>query len=362
MKPVLVLGGYGNFGKRIVAALVSSKIPVVIAGRSAKKAHDYAGSLKSEYVSVATFDAFVGLGRQLDDLQPSVVINTCGPFQNNDYSILETCLENKVSYIDLADGREFVNGVVRYHEDAVRANTCLISGASTVPALSSAVIEHFKDDFSEFSKIKFGISPGQKAERGLATTQGILSYTGRPLKPSAGSVQMRYGWQDLHKVKFPTLGARWMSNCDIPDLDLLPQKYGFKDVRFSAGLELSIVHLGLWGMSWLVRLGFPLSLEKHAAFLLKMSNFFDRFGSADGGMFVDLEGLDKGGKPYRRKWFIEAYDGDGPHIPTIPAIVLARKIATGKNMTSGAFPCVGLVSLQEYLKELGPKKVESFQS
>ncbi|MCG8492439.1 MAG: saccharopine dehydrogenase NADP-binding domain-containing protein [Sneathiellales bacterium] len=362
MKPVLVLGGYGNFGKRIVAALISSEIPTIIAGRSSEKACDFAVGLKSDHVSVAVFDAFADLGKQLEDLQPSVVINTCGPFQNNDYSILETCLKHSVPYIDLADGREFVNGVVRYHEDAVRANTCLISGASTVPALSSAVIEHFKEDFSEFSKIRFGISPGQKAERGLATTQGILSYTGRPLKPSAGSVQTRYGWQDLQKVNFPTLGARWMSNCDIPDLDLLPRKYGFEEVRFSAGLELGIIHLGLWGLSWLIRLGFPLYLENHAAFLLKMSNFFDRFGSVDGGMFVDLEGLDKEGKPCRRKWFIEAYDGDGPHIPTIPAIILARKIAQAEPMASGAFPCLGLVTLEEYLEELLTRKFKTFQS
>ena len=38
MKKALVLGGYGNFGKRICEALLKTSIPVTIAGRNKKKA------------------------------------------------------------------------------------------------------------------------------------------------------------------------------------------------------------------------------------------------------------------------------------------------------------------------------------
>ena len=41
--------------------------------------------------------------------------------------------------------------------------------------------------------LRYGISPGQKAERGLATTEGILTYVGKPLRAFAGDDGPPYG-------------------------------------------------------------------------------------------------------------------------------------------------------------------------
>ena len=95
---------------------------------------------------------------------------------------------------------------------------------------------------------------------------------------------------------YPDIGRRWMSNCEIPDLDLLPAKYGVEKIRFSAGMELSVVHLGLWLLSWAVRLKFPFDLPTYAPALLKTSLWFDRFGSADGGMHMIVEGENHAGQ------------------------------------------------------------------
>jgi hypothetical protein len=350
MRSVLILGGYGNFGKRIARALVKAQVPIIIVGRD----HDKAQALSSELgplVQPVTFDVNQDLAAQLDRLQPCAVVNTCGPFQTADYRVAETCIAQGVHYIDLADAREFVMGITQLDETAKAKGVAIVSGASTVPGLSSAVLEHFKHEFASIDSLRFGISPGQKAERGLATTQGILTYVGKPLAPFAGH-ERAYGWQDVHRQEYPGLGKRWMANCEIPDLDVLPAHYGIRSIRFSAGLELAPMHLGLWALSWLVRLGLPLNLPKHAASLLKASNWFDRFGSADGGMHVIMEGTAPDGSSYTRQWFIIAKDGYGPYIPTIPAIVLAKKIAAGASPAPGAYPCVALVSLEEYLAEL----------
>jgi hypothetical protein len=198
----------------------------------------------------------------------------------------------------------------------------------------------------------FGISPGQQAERGLATTQGILTYVGKLLKPFAGAERPVYGWQDIYCQDYPELGKRWMANCDIPDLDLLPERYSIRSIRFSAGLELSALHLGLWLLSWAVRVGLPLNLSQHADSLLTTSNWFNSYGTAHGGMHVILRGKGAGDQPHERRWFIIAKDGDGPQIPCVPAIVLAKRLACGESLKAGAYPCVGLVSLEEYMEEL----------
>lgn len=359
MRSVLILGGYGNFGKRIAQALVRAKVPVLIAGRDLSKAEALASEL-GDLVQPVAFDVNLDLAAQLACLKPCAVVNTCGPFQTADYRAAETCIAHGVHYIDLADGRSFVTGITQLDAAAKAKSVCVISGASTVPGLSSAVLEHFKHEFASIDSLRFGISPGQKAERGLATTQGILTYVGKPLTPFVGHAKA-YGWQNVHRQAYPGLGKRWMANCDIPDLDVLPPHYGIRSIQFSAGLELAPLHLGLWALSWLVRLGVPLNLPRHAAMLLSASNWFDRFGSADGGMHVIITGTAPDGTPHSRQWFIIAKDGYGPYIPTIPAIVLAKKVAVGLSPLPGAYPCVGQVTLVEYLAELKEYPIQAIE-
>ncbi len=80
------------------------------------------------------------------------------------------------------------------------------------------------------------------------------------------------GWQDIYRQTYPEIGNRWMANCDIPDLDLLPSHYKINEIHFSAGMESRFLHFSIWLTSWLVRLKLPIKLAKHAKFLLKLSH------------------------------------------------------------------------------------------
>ncbi len=362
---VLILGGYGNFGKRIATALAKDGIAIIIAGRDEEKAKNLHSLLQEKYpnsnIEIAIFDAAKNLSSQLEKLAAAVVINTAGPFQNANYDIAKTCINHGINYIDLADGRDFVREISTLDDAAKKSGSLVISGASTVPALSSAVLEKYKNRFDKIDKMIFGVSPGQKASRGLATTKGILSYIGKPLKSHAGVDKTRYGWQDLYCITYPAnLGNRLMANCDIPDLDLLPKRYNIGSIRFSAGMESFALHLGIWLTSWLVRLGLLINLEKHAKLLLKTSFLFDFLGTDAGGMHVILKGT-KNGLKKEVRWFIIAKNGDGPQIPTIPAIILAKKIIRGQIAQSGALPCVAMVSLEEYLAELKEFAVSTYE-
>ncbi len=363
MRPILILGGYGNFGKRIATQLAQAGYPVRIAGRNLPKANQLANQLCSQFgEGIATpisCNIEQDLPVLLPTLKPAVVIHTCGPFQGADYHVAEQCLAHGIHYIDLADGRDYVCHITQLNAAAQQAGVCIISGASTVPALSSAVIDHVRPAYARLTHLTFGISPGQKAERGLATTQGILSYVGKPLTPYAGH-PTPYGWQNLYRHRFPDIGSRWMANGDIPDLDLFPTRYGLKSIRFSAGLELSFLHLGLWALGWLVRLGLPLQLPRYASLLWRTSNLFDALGSADGGMFLHLQGINTQGTPQETQWHIIAKAGDGPHIPTIPAILLAQKLSQANHsLPAGAYPCVGLIPLADYLAALSPYAIRT---
>lgn len=357
----MVLGGYGNFGKRISRVLAAKGVCVLIVGRNGEKATQLAQSI-GRNAEALEFDATVSLSDALAAHRPAVVINTVGPFQGQGYEVAKTCISNGVHYIDLADGRDFVGGISELNDIAKAAGVAVISGASTVPALTDAVLSEFKSDFHTMDHLKFGISPGQGAERGLATTKAILGYVGKRLRDFPGIHDNVFGWQDIYRQEYPALGNRWMANCEIPDLDLLPDRYGLRTIQFSAGMELGVVHIGIWCLSGLVRIGLPLNLPKFAAPLLRISNLFNRFGSSDGGMHIVIKGT-KAGDPddiVERCWFVVARDGDGPHIPTVPAIVLAKRIADGETPDPGAYPCLGLLNLDEYLEELTELNVQTF--
>jgi len=351
MPEILILGGYGNFGQRIATALAQSGYAIVIAGRDRNKADLCANRIRTNYpgavVTTAHIDIHTNLAAQLKEIKPGVVINTCGPFQGKDYTVAECCIDNRIHYIDLADARDYVAGISSLDQRAKAAGVHIVTGASTVPGLSSAVLEAYKDQFSEIDSLRYGISPGHKIDLGLATAQSLLSYIGQRLKPFAGHPRP-YGWQHTYRQQFPVLGARWMSLCDVPDLDILPNYYGIKSIQFSAGMELTLVHGSLWALGWLRRWGVPLNLPKYAPLMLRLKRWLDWLGTNDGGMHITLQGKDRDDQPKTLDWFIIARDGDGPQIPTIPAIVLARKLVSNALDLKGAMPCVGLVSLSEY--------------
>jgi ribosomal protein S17E len=365
MKQVLVIGGYGNFGKRIASALVKNNISVIIAGRDHQKAialrDELTKTTADTIISVAAFDANKELVEQLIKLKPAIVINTVGPYQTADYSIPKMCLTHGAHYLDLADARQYVANIGSLDAIAKQHQAIAISGASTVPGLSSVVLEHYKDKFKTIESLKYGISPGQKASRGLATTESILTYLGKPLAPTGNNKKIRYGWQDLYRQNYPELGNRWMANCDIPDLTIFPIKYNINEIQFSAGMESSLLHLGMWFTSWLVRIGLPLKLSNHANTLLSFSHYFDFLGTDNGGMHMIISGIDHAGKPLTIKWFLIAKNGDGPQIPCVPAIIMAKKIINDEYNDYGAHTCTGLVTLEECLNELKEFDIKQYQ-
>lgn len=138
-KKVLVLGGYGNFGERICSALAQDDCELYIAGRS----HDKAQQLAQKLGAIACVldhqapDFLV----QLQHIKPDILIHTSGPFQGQNYHIADACIKVGCHYIDIADGRAYVRDITQLNAAAQQAKVLVVSGASSLPALSSAVVD-----------------------------------------------------------------------------------------------------------------------------------------------------------------------------------------------------------------------------
>jgi hypothetical protein len=142
----------------------------------------------------------------------------------------------------------------------------------------------------------------------------------------------------------------------LPDTALLPQRYpGIESIETRAGLELGVLHLGLSLLSTLVARGLIRSLVPWSRALKFTAGTLRSFGSDAGAMHVIVEGS-RAGQRYRRHWAIVAEKDHGPFIPVTAASVLAKRLSGVAGYAPlalrGAQPCLGLVGLDEFMREL----------
>jgi hypothetical protein len=347
---ILVLGGYGHFGGRICRALTGDpSIRLAVAGRDAVRAEAFAAPLGADAVGIDHRSGdFAG---RLAGIRPQLVVHTAGPFQGQDYSVAEACVAAGAHYVDLADGRGFVSGIDRLDARARERGVLVVSGASTLPAVSSAIVDALREAVAGMNQIEISIAPAQRIPRGAATLASVLTYCGRPFtRLEDGQWRTVHGWQSIRRHAYRTLGTRWMAACDVPDLELFPRRYpGVRTVTFDAALELWPLQWGMWLMAVASRVGLVRDWSPHAGWLQRLAALFDRFGSDLGGMQVRLRGPG-GGVDCE----LTAPAGQGPEIPALPAVILARKLAAGSLRTRGATPCMGLFDLDEFREAAAP--------
>lgn len=366
MSGVLVLGGYGVHGTRICELL--ARVPalaICVAGRRLEPGIALAQRLGTGGARPVQLDRDRAddVSAYLREQRPDVVIDAVGPFQGRDYGLAERVMTHGAHWIDLGDDRRYVTGITALDARARARGVLVTSGASTVPALSTAVVERLVADLDSLDSIELGISPGQRSPRGLATARSVLSYCGKPIQivAPAGRTVGR-GWSGLVRHRYPPpVGGRWLSAVDLPDIALLAEQYpGIESIELRAGLELSVLHLGLSLLSVLVARGWIASLEPAARLLRGVAGVLDPLGSAAGAMHVTVRGH-AGGRHLARHWTLVAERDDGPYVPAAAASVLVKRLCGAPGYAPlavrGARPCVGLVGIEEFLQELAGRAI-----
>ena len=329
---MVVLGGYGGFGARLARRLAADGWQVMVAGRNAAKAEALAATLPGGLGLAA--DRNGNLAPLLDQFKPALLVDAAGPFQGSGYAVPLACITAGVAYLDLADGREFVCGIGALDAAARAAGVPVISGASSVPALSGAVVRELAAQFDTVTQIDLAISASDRASAGASVASSILSYAGRPIPLWDGTAwREEFGWRMLKRERFqagsgPSL-SRSVALVDVPDHTLLIGRVeGYPAITFRAGPEFDFQLLGIWLLSWPVQWGWLRSLVPLAPFLHRLQSLTAWLCSDRSAMAVELRGTRNGERMIAR-WTLIAERGDGPEVPTLAAQLLARRIAAG---------------------------------
>lgn len=359
---VLIVGGYGSFGHRIVGMLSDEPgLRLIIAGRSPARAQALcAGSGAAERVP-AVFDINGDVAEQLAALKPDIVVDAAGPFQAygaDPYRLARAAIEHGIGYLDIADGRDFVCGIDALNDLALSKDTFALSGCSTVPALSDAVLRVLADGMVQPATVEAGITPSGRVAMGLSVIQAIASYAGKPvpvLTDGSKSTQRCLTDGRLHVLAVPgsiPLVPRRFGLIDVPDLDLMPVRCPtLKSVRFGAGLQPATAHWAVRIAAWKIRLRILPSLLPFARIMQRTARWMAG-GEPRGGMFVRVSGRDDNG-PITKEWVLVAEGDDGPNIPLMAAVALINRMATGWRPAPGARPCTDELDLADFAPLFG---------
>ncbi|MBN8431866.1 saccharopine dehydrogenase NADP-binding domain-containing protein [Microbulbifer salipaludis] len=372
-KRVLILGGYGTFGSRIAEMLSDEPgLHIILAGHDRFKATLLADRLQQQPADgdspACTFEGLrldhhsVNLAAQLKALNLDLLIHCAGPFQQQGYHVPEACIANGIHYLDIADATEFVGNIATLDQRAIKSGASVISGASSLPALSSAVLKVLSASFTHIEDVDISIAPAHRISRGLATVRAGFESLGKTLTLTRdGQPVASYAGDDLRKVTLGhPVGKRLVCNFDVPDLKLAPEHMpGIKNLHFGTGVQPRPLQWGLALCARLARIRRPTFLPDPLPHFARLGHWLAARwpgGSNHGGMLIEVSGeLD--GRRAQARWQILGLNGDGPWIPAAPAAAMARKLIHSARVAPGARPCWQLLSLDEILRELAPYSV-----
>lgn len=347
---VLLVGASGVFGSRLAERLGHEPdVALTLAGRRVEPLEAVQAAIGGG--AVRSLDRETIVPRDLAGYD--LVIDAAGPFQASGTRLVEASIAARIDYCDLADGREWVCGFAERHDAAAReAGVALVTGASSIPALSHAAIDQLVAGWRAIDIIRIGIFPGNRAPRGRAVVEAILSYAGKPVTVwKDGAWRRQWGWGALKRVDAGPAGKRWASICDTPEQQLLFERYRpRRSAEFHAGMELALLHGGLTALSLPVRWGWIGSLRPWAGPMLRIAQWLLPFGSDKGAMTVEAEGIDAAGQAVKANWRLNADANRGPFVPVLAAVALVRR-RRDESLDPGARTASGLFTLADFVSD-----------
>lgn len=363
---ILILGGYGVFGGRLAKLLRDlPDIEFYICGRDLEQATAFCAKYKGPAMVTPLRVDRNNLSDVLFKINPDVLVDASGPFQfygencghnkNGDpYTVIRACIKAGVNYMDLADGADFVLGVQKFNVQAKTVGIFILSGVSTYPALTAAVLNDIAKHM-EIHSVEGGISPSPHAHFGLNVIRAVISYAGGPIKLLRdGEQKIAYGFTEHMRFKISPPGRMPLNNIyfslmDVPDLQIIPMQIkSIQNIWMGVGTVPEFLQSML---NVLAKVRRRMDLKAYTPF----SSIFQRilnvmkFGEHRGGMFVKATG-NKNGKHVERTWHMIAEGEDGPYIPSMAIEGIIRKMLAGTNPKIGARVATKELTLKDFNK------------
>lgn len=355
----LVLGAYGHYGRILCQKLTQiDGVTVLGAGKRADRLSQLANELDIETVMVDWRDK--SLAGVLTENDVHLVIHAAGPFQGQDYSVAQACIEARCYYIDLADDRAFVNGIQELDKHARMANVLVASGMGML-TLTDTIVEYLQDKVTIINHLDIGYSGAGKAP-GLASVMSSLEGCGKPIgliEDGKKAEVVGLGDPTVHHFGNQFM-SRELVNIDGPELEFLTAKYCLKSISLKAGYGQRGPKI-MSAISRLVARGWVKKPQDLARKLLKLTALVERSSQGKGGVFVEIEGRDDSDRVVERVYEIHTAEGKYDELKVAPIAAMVKRLMGDFVPEAGAYPAIGLIRLEDILEALGTEHVTIYK-
>jgi len=356
MMRILILGGYGVFGGRLIELVADlAELEILVGGRSEPKARAFCNSIDSKATLIPSEIDRADIANALRTLKPDIVVDASGPFQDysgNPYLVVESCINAKTHYFDFADAADFVFGISQFDQAAKDANIVILSGVSSFPVLTAAVLRKLGQNM-KIQSITGGIAPSPYAGIGLNVMRAVIGYAGGPVKLIRnGKAHIARGLTESKRYTIAPPGYLPLRNTrfslvDVPDLQVIPQAYpDINDIWMGAGPVPEFLHriLNLFARMR-AKLSAP-SFVKLSPLFYHVLNLM-KFGEHRGGMFIEIKGV-RNNVRVTKSWHLLAEGDDGPFIPSMAIESILRKWVAEEIPEHGARAAINALELSDY--------------
>lgn len=353
---ILIIGGYGVFGGRLIELLSDIiDLELIVCGRNLSKAQEFCTAFKGQATIRALELDRKDIASVLCTERPQIVVDASGPFQAygiDCYSVIKSCIAEGVHYLDFADAADFVYGVSQFDKEAKAAGVFILSGVSSFPVLTAAVLRDMALTM-DIVTVQGGIAPSVYAGVGLNVMRAVMSYAGEPVTLQRnGVIGHGIGLAEIFRYTVSVPGKMPLKNIrfslvDVPDLQIIPPEHPtLTDIWMGAGPVPEALHRVL-NLLAKMRARFKLpSLVPFSKLFYTVLNMV-KFGEHRGGMFVHAEGT-ANGKSIVQSWHLLAEGDDGPYIPSMTIEAIIRKFTLGQQPDAGARSGANALELGDY--------------
>jgi len=341
VKPVLVIGGYGTFGSQVALELAARDIPLIVAGRDAKKSTKFAQQLgpahRGLFLDVSQRESC----RSAMQDRP-VVVNCAGPFRHFDPSLLELCLETGCHYADIADDRHYATLVRECGEQFAAKNLAAVYGCSSLPAISGALgLEMQQQCPRAPEQIRVTLFIGNDNPKGLAAVSSLVEGLGQPIPAPQGTIKCFF---DRETVPLPPpFGRSIVFNFDSPEYDLFPKLFGTGNVRVKVGFELTF---GSYVMHMLARAHTGYS-PRDAQWITRACQFLRGWGCSGGAVMTEFFFADR--STCRAAMLSKT---EGQKMAAWPCMLVAESLAKSVPVRSGACTAYEFLGAEPLLAQM----------
>jgi NAD(P)-dependent dehydrogenase (short-subunit alcohol dehydrogenase family) len=188
VRRVIILGGLGQFGRTAASELKRLGVSAIIASRRG------AADLKLDANDLSSIRSTL----RKDD----VVLDAAGPYYARSTALVDAAIELGFHIVDLNDDLKYAHSIAEFESDIVAAGICVLSSASSVSAISAAVVRH--SGVTVPQRVTAFLAPASRHTANAGTALSLLRSVGRPVQVFRnGQMREAIGWSETKRFSFP---------------------------------------------------------------------------------------------------------------------------------------------------------------